>query len=153
MKKIIMILCGLCLLCGCRKAGSSDTVDLTGGMIEPAENLEVTAGDHVLQVSLPENWIHWTADGVLHVKPSGRTGDLTIAYDERFGVCGTGLTEKKIRTDHFEGLIGYYDGKEQYWSFIVFREEGKGVYILNEGGGWSYGDEAWAVLNSLKFKE
>ena len=84
--------------------------------------------------------------------PAGTTeGKIKAWYCNRFGVCGTGLKEKKITLGKYEALKGTYDGKE-VWDFICLIGT-PGTYVIwNEGADpwWDvYGDEAMEILNTL----
>lgn len=79
-------------------------------------------------------------------------GKIRIEYSPYFGVCGTGLTEKKTTIGNYEAFMGFYENNK-VWSFIVLTGEAQRDYVIwNEGADewWSdYGDEAMAILDTL----
>lgn len=79
-------------------------------------------------------------------------GKIKIEYSPYFGVCGTGLTEKKTTIGNYEASMGFYDNSKM-WSFIALTGEAQRDYvILNEGADewWGdYGIEAMAILDTL----
>lgn len=79
-------------------------------------------------------------------------GKIKVEYCPYFGVCGTGLSTKKITIGDYEASMGIYDNSKM-WSFIALTGEAQRDYvILNEGAEewWSdYGDEAMAILDTL----
>lgn len=84
--------------------------------------------------------------------PTGRSeGKIKVWYYEFFGVCGTGLEEKKITIGNYEACKGTYDNKE-VWDFIILLGTPDYYVIMNNGADmwWSeYGDEAMQILNTL----
>lgn len=89
----------------------------------------------------------------IEIWPYGHSdGKIRIEYSPYFGVCGTGLTEKKTAIGSYEALMGFY-GNSKVWTFIALTGEAQRDYvILNDGAGvwWSeYGDEAMAILDTL----
>ena len=84
--------------------------------------------------------------------PSGRSeGKIRVLYYDRFGVCGTGLEEEKIRLGNYEAWMGTYDGRK-VWDFISLIGTPGHYVIETEGAGrwWDeYGDEAMRILNTL----
>lgn len=79
-------------------------------------------------------------------------GKIRIEFCPYFGVCGTGLSEKKITIGDYEASMGIYDNSKM-WSFIVLTGEAQRDYVIwNDGAEewWSeYGDEAMAILDTL----
>lgn len=112
-----------------------------------------------ISLSIPDGWEYetepWTDSGEFGVSfwPSGRTeGKIRVLYyGSRFGVCGTGLEEEKIKLGNYEAWKGTYD-RHKVWDFIsLIGTPGKYV-IENEGAGqwWDeYGGEAMGILNTL----
>ena len=80
------------------------------------------------------------------------SGKIKVEFCPYFGVCGTGLSTKKITIGDYEASMGFYDGSKM-WSFIALTGEAQRDYvILNEGAEewWSdHGDEAMAILDTL----
>ena len=54
-------------------------------------------------------------------------------YNNKFGVCGTGRTEKDIILNNGnKATVGYYDGSKN-WSDISFYETHQYIAVLNYG--------------------
>ena len=77
---------------------------------------------------------------------------IRIEFCPYFGVCGTGLTEKKTTVGGYDALMGFYNDDE-IWSFITLTGEAQRDYVIwNDGADewWSdYGVEAMAILDTL----
>ncbi|MCH5317616.1 MAG: hypothetical protein J1E05_06525 [Eubacterium sp.] len=118
-----------------------------------------------ISLSIPDGWEYDTFEGDdnfspnsedryygIGIWPSGHGGGkITIEFCPYFGVCGTGLTEKKITIGSYEGLIGSYD-KGKTWCFIALIGDQRDYVILNDGADewWGdYGNEAMAILDTL----
>lgn len=88
-------------------------------------------------------------------RPQGCEGTLSLlCYPNGFGVCGTGLNEKKITVAGLEAWQGTYDGRA-VWSFISFIDTPKDYVFMNDGAdGWwkEYGDEAMFIIQSVSFE-
>ena len=89
----------------------------------------------------------------IEIWPYGHSdGKIRIEYSPYFGVCGTGLTEKKTTIGNYEASMGFYDNNK-VWSFIVLTGEAQRDYVIwNEGADewWNdYGNEAMAILDTL----
>lgn len=124
------------------------------------------SGDNKISVELIDGWqindYAWTSEfgsedeplsfGI-EIWPYGHSdGKIRIEYSPYFGVCGTGLTEKKTTIGNYEASMGFYNNSK-VWSFITLTGEAQRDYvILNEGADewWSdYGIEAMAILDTL----
>lgn len=82
-------------------------------------------------------------------------GYVTVAYMESFGVCGTGLVEEETTVAGKSASVGTYDNNE-YWNFIVFGEDYKGIVALTSlvDDWWSeYSDQVDHILNTLIFDQ
>ncbi len=109
-----------------------------------------------VSLDLPQGWKYETEDNELRIWPAEATeGKIIIKhFDEPFGVCGTGLEEKKITLGGQEAIKGiYWDDK--LWSFISFPTDETNPYvILNQGAEkWkkAYREQIMEILNTLKF--
>lgn len=154
-KIILVILCALAA--GCRTAGNAapETTPLPAAAKTPfTETKTVTLeGDsHTIAFEIPlsytaEETEQYEAREVL-VKDGDR--EIVSVGTGAFGVCGTGLEEKKIMAGGLPAIAGYYDGNE-YWSFAVFRDTSPSVYVINylhEGGS----AEADLILQSIRIE-
>lgn len=90
--------------------------------------------------------------------PAGRPeGKLKLNhYPNRFGVCGTGLSEEKYTfTDGKTAYIGTYDNSP-VWDFISFRNTAGDYAVINEGADiwWDeYKEEAMSILNTIRLAQ
>ena len=119
-----------------------------------------------ISIALPTGWKFETcpvdSDGLLFgeygVKffPEGvEEGYVTVAYVESFGVCGTGLVEESATVAGKSASVGTYDNNE-YWDFITFDEDYKGIVVLTHlvDGWWGeYGSQVDHILNTLVFDQ
>lgn len=92
-------------------------------------------------------------DFSISIWPYGHSdGKIRIEYSPYFGVCGTGLTEKKTTIGNYEASMGFYNNSK-VWSFIALTGEAQRDYVIwNESADewWSeYGIEAMAILDTL----
>ena len=68
-------------------------------------------------------------------------------YNNPFGVCGTGRTDKKMHLNNgTEAVVGYYDNNEN-WSDISFYKLNHNIALINYG---LEGAEAKEVLEFIK---
>lgn len=83
-------------------------------------------------------------------------GKLSVKYyGDSFGVCGTGLKEKKIRIGSYAAWQGIYDNRTM-WDFISFIGTPGDYVVINEGAEawWNiYGVEAMQILSTLVIAE
>lgn len=118
-----------------------------------------------ISLSLPTGWTYETCptdsgklmNGMYGIRfsPDDVTeGYIELVYMDRFGVCGTGLTEEQVTIAGNPANIGTYDGHE-YWDFIFFREENEGliVFTYSVSDWWSeYADQVLDILDTLSFR-
>ena len=119
----------------------------------------------MLSLIIPEGWEYATYETLEHKElsdlaytffiefwPEGKTqGSLLFAYDENFGVCGTGLTSEEVILGGHIGSMGTYDNDSMF-SFIVFDQD---YVILNFGADnwWNeHGTEAMEILDTLEYR-
>lgn len=112
-----------------------------------------------ITLSLPYGWEYETVNDddsdtfSIDIWPAGQTeGKLSVKYfGSHFGVCGTGLEEKKIILGEYEAYQGTYDNAKM-WDFISLIGTSGAYVVINEGADnwWNeYGDEAMQILNTL----
>lgn len=131
----------------------------TGELVRTEKN------EKMLSLIIPEGWEYATYETLEHKElsdlaytffiefwPEGETqGSLLFAYDENFGVCGTGLTSEEVILGGHTGSMGTYDNDSMF-SFIVFDQD---YVILNFGAAnwWNeYGTEAMEILDTLEYR-
>ena len=119
----------------------------------------------MLSLIIPDGWEYATYETLEHKElsdlaytffiefwPEGETqGSLLFAYDENFGVCGTGLTSEEVIFGGHIGSMGTYDNDSMF-SFIVFDQY---YVILNFGADnwWNeHGTEAIEILDTLEYR-
>lgn len=119
----------------------------------------------MLSLIIPDGWEYATYETLKHKElsdlaytffiefwPEGETqGSLLFAYDENFGVCGTGLTSEEVILGGHTGSMGTYDNDSMF-SFIVFDQD---YVILNLGANnwWNeHGTEAMEILDTLEYR-
>ena len=130
------------------------------------QNVTHTGDSGRISLRLPENWYYEVdengGDGevfdfTVRIGPKGYDGYPIVIGRETsptFGVCGTGLEQKKIRLGAYEGWQGTYDG-HPIWDFIILGTVKHGrCVILNDGFDetwWvKYGAEAMEILSTLE---
>lgn len=120
---------------------------------------EYTEGYANMSLLIPDGWEYETfeeADSAtfgIRIWPAGQIdGKLRLQYYvDGFGVCGTGLEEKKITLGHYKAYQGTYDNNE-VWDFIRLEGTPGSYVIINEGAGiwWNeYGDDAMQILSTV----
>ena len=77
-------------------------------------------------------------------------GEIVFRFDNKFGVCGTGLESKTVYLGEHIGNMGTYDDSDK-WSFIVLEEN---YVILNQSGSWwsDYEDEIMQILSTIEYE-
>lgn len=130
------------------------------------ELVKVQKDERMLSLIVPDGWEYATHETVdqynevvdlaypifIEIWPEGETqGSLLFVYDERFGVCGTGLTSEEVILGGHKGSMGTYDNNSVF-SFIVFDRE---FVILNmDADKWwnEHGAEAMEILDTINYK-
>lgn len=127
------------------------------------ELVKVQKDERMLSLIVPEGWkyaTHETATPTsdlaypffIEIWPEGETqGSLLFVYDERFGVCGTGLKSEEVILGGHKGSMGTYDNNPVF-SFIVFDRE---YVILNmDADKWwnDHGAEAMEILDTINYR-
>lgn len=151
MKKFAMVfmLSIVLALCGC---GSTPSIDVVQ---------EGPYGE--IKISLPEGWSYETyaadndseyATYGIHFYPENATdGYVDISYTDAFGVCGTGLVVQVTTLAGNSAEIGTY-GNNDYWSYISFRGEYKGLVATTyDVMDWwdGYDEQVLDILDTLSF--
>lgn len=92
----------------------------------------------------------------VEIWPYGRSEEkLKIGYSEGFGLCGTGLEQRKITFGQYEAYQYTYSG-DKPWTYIIF-ENTPGTYVIHNEGArewWDeYGSDAMGMLETLKIAD
>lgn len=120
----------------------------------------------VLQVTLPEGWTYdacpegsdqlRVGDYGIHFYPENAAeGFIELCYVDFFGVCGTGLEQKKVTLAGDEANIGTYDHGD-IWDFVSFQGTNKGIVALTYGveDWWpEYGEQVLEILDTVCLKQ
>lgn len=116
----------------------------------------------IFSFDLPSGWTYKVIEDnaenkvfAAAVYPEGQdenAGYIGIQYVAFFGVCGTGLEQKKIMFNGLPAHQGFYDGSPE-WDFITLDGDYAGCVILNQGKSWGseYEPLVNTVLYSLQF--
>lgn len=129
------------------------------------ELVEVQQDGKRLSLIIPEGWEYETTETVEHSEvidlaypffiefwPEGETeGSIMFVYEERFGVCGTGLECETVILGGHTGSMGTYDNNPM-WSFITFDLD---YVVLNQGADkwWNeHGTEAMEILDTINYR-
>ena len=132
---------------------------------ESNEDVIVTGPFGSITLTLPDTWeseicdvdntsLISTSYGI-HLKPTAESeGFVEVGYCDSFGVCGTGLEEKKVTIAGHEANIGYYDGNTN-WNFISwFGEDSelRNIVVLCSAD-WEadYLEELIKILDSILY--
>lgn len=134
---------------------------------EPNEDVIVSGPFGSITLTIPDTWeseicdvdntsLILTSYGI-HLKPTAESeGFVEVGYCDSFGVCGTGLEEKKVTIAGHEANIGYYDGNTN-WNFISWFGEDSElrniVVLCSADWGADYLDELIEILDKLQFDD
>ena len=79
-----------------------------------------------------------------------KDGEIVFRFDDKFGVCGTGLESKKVYLGEYAGNMGIYDNDEK-WSFITIDKD---FVIINQSGDWwdDYEVEIMEILSTIEIE-
>ena len=96
----------------------------------------------------------------IQICPKGQKGCVEVGYSDAFGVCGTGLEEKRETVAGADANIGYYDGSK-IWSYVVFRGDNEKIvaetwdvdtwWNLDATNLLTYGDQVMQILDTLQY--
>ncbi len=135
-----------------------------GGKIPGPDTASVAGPYGQISVVLPGTWTAEAApvdsgklvSGLygLRLKPSdAASGVIELFCIDRFGVCGTGLSEEKRNIAGAEATVGTYDGGA-HWDFIVFTDgEHQVVAQHTDCSSWTEAmwDDAMSILDTMIF--
>ncbi len=92
----------------------------------------------------------------LIIKPQDESaGQIELFCSDTFGVCGTGLSEKKAELAGYTVSVGTYDDHE-HWDYIAFGSNRPQIVAIHtDCSSWTEAmwDEAYSVLDTVVFDE
>lgn len=177
-RNILLLFLSLCLMtipaCGkttvlVNKANEDVNEDFEkiSSNTESNEDVIVSGPFGSITLTIPDTWeseicdvdnpsLILTSYGI-HLKPTAESeGFVEVGYCDSFGVCGTGLKEKKVTIAGHEANIGYYDGNTN-WNFISWFGEDSElrniVVLCSADWGADYLDELVEILDKLQFDD
>lgn len=117
-----------------------------------------------ISVTLPAGWAYEAcpvdSDSLMagmygiQFRPEGVSeGYVELCYMESFGVCGMGLEEEKVTLAGENAIVGTFDN-HNYWDFVSFQDDYKGIVALTyDAGKWweEYGEQIFDIMNTLHF--
>ncbi len=123
---------------------------------ETEKNYSKTIDNVTLEINIPSEWqyeeLPRNEDNDFYkfalklYKSDSNKNTILYFYNNPFGVCGTGRTDKKINLNNgAEATIGYYNDKA--WSDISFYKLNPNIAFINYG---LEDDEAQEVLEFIK---
>ena len=138
MKKTVLILLAVLMTGGCSKPQQTVTAETAPPQDStPVPSVEtrtviLESDEHTITFEIP---VSYTAEEIIldHAKEilvKDGVNEIISIGTGRFGVCGTGLSEKKMMINDLEAVFGYYDGSPE-WSFAVFLREEPKVYAIS----------------------
>ena len=101
--------------------------------------------------SLKENPTYRGPADTIKFRPAGEEdGQIVVQFDDKFGVCGTGLESKTVYLGEYAGNMGIYDDNEK-WSFITIDKD---YVIINQSGDWwkDYEYEVMEILSTIEIE-
>ncbi len=100
---------------------------------EPNAEFELPEGTISLYIP-EEGWSASLEDDKVVIKPKDYEETwLYIYFDDFFGVCGTGLEQKKDTISGRPAISGYYDGKP-WWDYTTVGEIGTTQLAVTKAG-------------------
>lgn len=141
------------------KQAPGETSAIADTVLGQAEKVSHQNEQARIDLFLPEGWEYALEKGnnkndfCICFRPKGKEGKLCLWYYEVFGVCGTGLSQKKITLGNYEAYQGTYAGSP-LWDYIsFFNDSDTGFFVvMNEGAeAWwdTYKNEAMQILSTL----
>lgn len=121
--------------------------------------VECIGEKYKFSLTIPKGWEyemeiyaeeHKSYDTIKFRPASEDNGEIVFRFDDRFGVCGTGLESKTVYLGEHIGNMGIYDNDNK-WSFIVLDKD---FVILNQSGDWwsEYEDEVMEILSTIDYE-
>lgn len=118
--------------------------------------------EKTISFSLPKDWTYEkrTAEDdtilseiILFPEEENQEKYLVIHQLVSLGVCGTFLTTQEIElNNHQYATVGYYDGKQEEWDFVIVDEERK-IFSYPVGFDKEDYSEALEVIKTVKLEE
>ncbi len=138
--------------------------------------VECVSKNHKISITIPDNWefetdtynSDWILENLesINENPTYRgpadtikfrpadsnekDGQIIFRFDDKFGVCGTGLESQTVYLGKYSGNMGIYDNDEK-WSFIVIDKD---YVIINQSGDWwnDYEVEVMEILSTIEIE-
>ena len=137
MKKAVLILLAVLMTGGCaepKQTAVEETVppqDVTPEPYVETQTVTLESDEHTITFEIP---VSCTAEEVMldqakEILVKDGANEIISVGTGFFGVCGTGLTEKRTVINDNEVTVGYYDGSPE-WSFAVFTSEDPRIYAV-----------------------
>ncbi len=137
MKKTVLILLAVLMTGGCSKPQqpaieeTAPPQDITPVPAVETRTVTLESDEHVITFEIPVSCTaeEITQDQAKEILVKDGANEIISVGTGLFGVCGTGLTEKRTVINDKEVTVGYYDGSAE-WSFAVFTSEDPRVYAV-----------------------
>lgn len=140
--------------------GTMRSID--NSVVKNSTKVEYEASDFKMSLQIPDGWEHAMMEPVVGDAyeergicfwPKGlANAKIKLAYYDFWGVCGTGLKEKKITIGKYTAIQGTYDNHNA-WYFIYFPDVPDSYVVINEMDDnlWmKYGAEVMDILSTVK---
>ena len=136
--------------------------DLTVSEIVKDKEYVKELDDIVIKFNLPNEWNYEEINDSenqnakfelkLYKDSKAKSASL-FYYKDMFGVCGTGLTSKKLSLDsQMEANVGYYDGSN-IWTFVSFYNSNPNIAFWNYGLDENDANELLGIIKTITIKE
>lgn len=164
----------------CKKLSDGEPEDIPSSVIESLTELgwlskkvegtrvECIGENYNLSITIPDGWEYTVCygnslfienteespDNTIAFWPKGHEeGKILFSYEDKFGVCGTGLECKTVYLGEHTGTMGTYDN-DISWSFITL--DNTFTYVITNHGTdswWSeYEDEVMEILSTIDYE-
>lgn len=138
MKKTILILLAVLMTGGCSRPQptvieeTAPPQDTTPAPSVETKTVTLESDEHIITFEIP---VTCTAEEIMleqakEILIKDGANEIISVGTGFFGVCGTGLTEKRTTINDKAVTVGYYDGNPE-WSFAVFTSETPRVYAIS----------------------
>ena len=137
MKKTVLILLAVLMTGGCAEPRqtvveeAAPMQEMTPVPYAETQTVTLESGEHTVTFEIP---VSCTAEEVMldqakEILVKDGVREIISVGTGFFGVCGTGLTEKRTVISGKDVTVGYYDGSPE-WSFAVFTSEDPRIYAV-----------------------
>lgn len=109
--------------------------------------IDLPKGWHYEEISVDSKTYH---KGINVYKKDKKTGFNIYDYVDKFAVCGTGLTNKKIKLNNNEEVtVGYYMNESKDWKHIYFGPKYDHLGVINNNLKDKEANEALEIIKTL----